>query len=158
MRGLKITLRREQPDHRGKQMIVSELRASLDAFKPEGGVTVAIPMASGDRKMNYIEWVHHLDAPGDAVDPALTCDIETCPFETSHAHASETRVQGILDRLSDFPDGMHVRIVVPLGEHPDWTHRMLDIASVSAGPDGVRIVTENWDLAVSQVVRLKGDA
>lgn len=141
-------------------MYVGELSVALEAFRPEGVVTVAVPTTGGPHRVRATRLVGHLDQPGEDVNPELTCDICVDPWdEEVRETAAEMTVGVLADRLARFPEGMPVRVVVPFAKHDSWTHRMLDIASVAVvAGSGVQIVTENWDLMTTQVVRVKEGA
>jgi hypothetical protein len=163
MFGLQMIFRREQPETERTEMFVSELRRDLESFKPEGVVAIAIPTATGEHEVRPVRVIGHLDQPGEAVNPDMTCDIQVDPWDGPSGVVGQVgslTIGALAAQLERYPDSMGVRVVVPLVNHETWTHRMLDIAQIgfttgSGAGSGIQIITENWDLMVSQVIRTK---
>lgn len=135
-------------------MEVKELKDALSVFNPSGAITVAVPALGKPHELREIRLVGHLDHPGEVKsDPDhpgaldVVCDHwDDPPRDAGPSHA----IGDLLKALEPYPDGMHVRVAVPV-QHDSVSHRMLDIVMLghavgtAKGTPGVQMICENWD-------------
>src|SRR5438309_1348753 len=144
-------------------MNADEVLLRLRAFAPNTPAMVAVPTNEGNRLLPIIS-VHHHGMDPDEIDhdrggvemfTPRWDDPPQPPFATA-------TVNEVISRLEKHHEDAHVRIGVPLPDHPGGAHhRILHVELVGFGKEPadesgrlpIELVTETWE-SLAQIIRM----
>jgi hypothetical protein len=139
-----------------------EVLLRLRAFGPNTPVLVSVPTSAGNRLLPVLSVHHHGLDPDEIDEERGGVELFTPAWgEGGGPPFSSNSVHEIVSRLERYREETHVRIAVPVRDHPGGAHhRILHIDLVgfggSAGTEGVlpiELVTENWE-SLAQIIRM----